>query len=95
MLPLPLSTAPPDAPRLGGRVAIVSLCAYDANVTGLASWSMSSRVRYARRHGYQLFLHTQVTDSHHHPAWSKVGISDVCGTVLCLSSRVTLPRSCL
>ena len=69
--PLLSSQGPPRGEDHDG-VAIVSLCEYDPARTNLTALSHVNKARYAARHGYPLFMHTQRLDSSRPAAWSKL-----------------------
>ena len=55
-----------------GRVAIVSLCAYDAQRTNLTSLSSRNLNAYCDLHGYECFLGTSSMDTARPIAWTKI-----------------------
>lgn len=56
----------------GARVAVVSLCAYDAAKTSITAVSMTNKLAYCSRHGYDCLLETQRLDMGRPAAWGKV-----------------------
>ena len=54
------------------RVALVTLCAYDAADSPLSALSMHNKVEYATRHGYDFFGETQVANTSRRATWSKI-----------------------
>eukprot|EP00927_Polykrikos_kofoidii_P039371 TRINITY_DN33778_c0_g1_i1.p1 TRINITY_DN33778_c0_g1~~TRINITY_DN33778_c0_g1_i1.p1 ORF type:complete len:590 (+),score=81.10 TRINITY_DN33778_c0_g1_i1:40-1770(+) len=67
------------------RIAIVSVCDYDAGITPLARLSLINKEAYARKHGYEVIMYEKAPvfqdplssmftepASHRPPAWSKV-----------------------
>mmetsp|Transcript_71800 Transcript_71800/g.207996 ORF Transcript_71800/g.207996 Transcript_71800/m.207996 type:complete len:547 (+) Transcript_71800:65-1705(+) len=84
-LPVRSSLAGWSAPAPSKRIAIVSVCDYDAGATPLARLSQINKDSYARRHGYEAIVYEKapVFDdglismlgepiSHRPAAWSKV-----------------------
>ena len=74
------SGAPPrtsphfDAQPAARRIAMVTLCAYDAADSPLASLSMHNKVEYAARHGYAFFGETSVADSTRNAKWNMISL---------------------
>ncbi len=53
----------------------MTLCDYDARKSPLASLSAANKLRYARKHGYSLYVETRsYSGDTRPPAWSKVGV---------------------
>ena len=58
------------------RIALVSLCDYQSEVTNLATLSTANKLEYARKHGYQIFMEYRSNDYDNvRPiAWSKIKV---------------------
>lgn len=54
------------------RIAIVTMCAYNASKTSITARSFANRVQYCTKHGYTCFLDTEPGTGSMHPAWGKV-----------------------
>ena len=72
-------TAPRASPHVDSqpaarRIAMVTLCAYDAADNPLASLSMHNKVEYAARHGYAFFGETSVADSSRNAKWNMISL---------------------
>lgn len=52
------------------RIALLTLCSYDANDTPLSSISFHNKVSYARHHGYTLRAETSLPDASRRAPWS-------------------------
>ena len=63
-----------DSQFAARRIAVVTLCAYDAADSPLASLSMHNKVEYAARHGYAFFGETSVADASRNAKWNMISL---------------------
>jgi len=64
--------AHPELPAATARVALVSMCSYEASATPLTGLSFANKHAYCRRHGYTCLLETVHAPGGRPPAWGKV-----------------------
>ena len=62
----------PPLPKKAARIGIVRLCDYDPMLSPFTSIAARNSLKYARKHGYKLYMEGQALDFARPIAWSKV-----------------------